>query len=231
MEVASPLTFDHTVAGTKRQFPCSPFDTTNRSPFAGMESPDEFVQQRSFKRRRFAVDESMEGDSENTVNQSPFLSHSANQKPFLSSSNGECRSHCRWFLNLFLVNFSFGVMSYRCRIHNWNRSSTTPSYEHEAQEFPLGSPARVRVKIVQQRRTCILVLDGCCGMRVFCSAVVFCRMKRIKSHTIAIFTVRSIVQEIQNRYFTEWFATCYQFTSSRNPWLEIGKTKSRIIHE
>jgi hypothetical protein len=118
MEVASPLTFDHTVAGTKRQFPCSPFDTTNRSQFAGIESSDEFVQQRSFKRRRFSVDESMEGDSENTVNQSPFLSHSAHQKPFLSASNGECRSHCRWFLNLFLVNFSFDVMSYRCRIHN-----------------------------------------------------------------------------------------------------------------
>jgi hypothetical protein len=104
MEVASPLTFDHTVAGAKRQFPCSPFDTTNRSPFGGMESSDEFVQQRSFKRRRFAVDESMEGDSENTVNQSPFQSNSAHQKPFLSSSNGECRSHRRWFLNLFLVN-------------------------------------------------------------------------------------------------------------------------------
>ena len=90
MEVASPLTFSHTSAGAKRQFPCSPgFDTTNRSPFsAGMDS-DEFVPQRSFKRRRFTVDESMEGDSENTINQSPFLSHTSHQKNFQTATNGE----------------------------------------------------------------------------------------------------------------------------------------------
>eukprot|EP00980_Cylindrotheca_fusiformis_P004702 scaffold993_cov110-Cylindrotheca_fusiformis.AAC.12 len=103
MEVASPLTFDHGVAGSKRQFPCSPFDKTNRSPFAGMDSTDEFVQQRCFKRRRFAVDESMEGDTENNINQSPFLSHSAHPKPILSSSNGESHPPLLLVQNLYSV--------------------------------------------------------------------------------------------------------------------------------
>ncbi|CAJ1954343.1 unnamed protein product [Cylindrotheca closterium] len=87
MEVASPLPFGHTAAGTKRQFPCTPvaFDTTNCSPFG--ESGDDFLHQRSFKRRRFAVDESMEGDTENSVNQTPFNNHQAFQKPFLSASS------------------------------------------------------------------------------------------------------------------------------------------------
>mmetsp|Transcript_23329 Transcript_23329/g.57409 ORF Transcript_23329/g.57409 Transcript_23329/m.57409 type:complete len:212 (+) Transcript_23329:232-867(+) len=95
MEVASPLSFGHTAAGTKRQFPCTPvtFDTTNRSPFA--ESADDFLHQRSFKRRRFAVDESMEGDTENAVNQSPFINHQAFQKPLLSSSSGQSLKRSR----------------------------------------------------------------------------------------------------------------------------------------
>jgi len=88
MEVASPLSFGHTPAGSKRQFPCTPvtFDTTNRSPFG--DSADDFLHQR-FKRRRFAVDESMDGDNENTVNQSPFINNQAFPKPFLSSSSGK----------------------------------------------------------------------------------------------------------------------------------------------
>ena len=107
MEVASPLTFSHTSAGAKRQFPCSPgFDTTNRSPFsAGMDS-DEFVPQRSFKRRRFTVDESMEGDTENSINQSPFLSHTSNQKNFHTATNGEFFPSSTTVFFFYLVRFS-----------------------------------------------------------------------------------------------------------------------------
>jgi hypothetical protein len=90
MEVASPITFGHATAGTKRHLPCtSAFDKQNRSPLAGMDSSDDYMQQRSFKRRRFAVDESMEGDSENSINHSSFLTHASHQKNFLPSSNGE----------------------------------------------------------------------------------------------------------------------------------------------
>jgi hypothetical protein len=88
MEVASPLTFGHGSAGTKRHFPGAPAfvaaDTTNRNPFAALpDSSDEFMSQRTFKRRRFHVpDESMEGDSENSQNHAllkvgipPFAQH------------------------------------------------------------------------------------------------------------------------------------------------------------
>jgi hypothetical protein len=93
MEVASPLTFGHSTAGAKRHLPCSPgfVDSTNRSPFAmSMEQSEEF-HQRSFKRRRFNMDESMEPDSENVVNQSICMSHATQQKSVFSPSNGEFR--------------------------------------------------------------------------------------------------------------------------------------------
>jgi hypothetical protein len=90
MEVASPLTFGHSTAGAKRHLPCSPgfVDSTNRSPFSMVEPAEEFVQ-RAFKRRRFTVDENMESETENTMNQSPFTSHSVQQKSLFSSSNGK----------------------------------------------------------------------------------------------------------------------------------------------
>mmetsp|Transcript_1321 Transcript_1321/g.3368 ORF Transcript_1321/g.3368 Transcript_1321/m.3368 type:complete len:225 (-) Transcript_1321:246-920(-) len=79
MEVASPppVPFGH--GSAKRNYPGSPgfVDSTNRNPFATIpgDSSDEYMQQRSFKRRRFpSTDELMGGDSENNQNHSflPF---------------------------------------------------------------------------------------------------------------------------------------------------------------
>lgn len=53
-----------------------------------MDAAEEYVQ-RSFKRRRFMADENMESESENTVNQSPFLSQSIQQKSLFPASNGK----------------------------------------------------------------------------------------------------------------------------------------------
>ena len=102
MEVASPLSFAH-AAGSKRLLPCSPppgiVDSTNCPAQDSMEE----YQQRSFKRRRFAVDESMGlSGNENTtiVNQSPFLSHNTLQHQRINfatsaSSNGKVSSCLR----------------------------------------------------------------------------------------------------------------------------------------
>mmetsp|Transcript_12014 Transcript_12014/g.24793 ORF Transcript_12014/g.24793 Transcript_12014/m.24793 type:complete len:222 (+) Transcript_12014:87-752(+) len=78
MEVVSPppLPFGHGKSRAKRHFPGSPgfVDSTNRNPFAMIpgDSSDEYMQQRSFKRRRFAAstDESMGTDTENNQNHS-----------------------------------------------------------------------------------------------------------------------------------------------------------------
>jgi hypothetical protein len=86
MEVASPLSFVPSNTGAKRQFPCTQSFVDARNPF---DSPDEFLQQRSFKRRRFAVDVSMDGDSENNVNVFTLPMHQAQQKGMFASDNGE----------------------------------------------------------------------------------------------------------------------------------------------
>ena len=118
MEVASPLPFSHNSAGNKRQFPCSPsFDTTNRSSFsAGMGATDEYGQQRS-KRRRTTFDESMEGDSENNINQSSFQSFATPQKSVLASTYGEFLpwSLTTYFFDLVLSSLR-SAMSEACRI-------------------------------------------------------------------------------------------------------------------
>jgi hypothetical protein len=97
MEVASPLQFVPNNTGTKRHLPCSPsFVDSNRGHFAMDSSSDEFVQHRSFKRRRFNMDVSMDGDSENSVNHASFpMHHTQQQKSPFASSNGEFR-HCRF---------------------------------------------------------------------------------------------------------------------------------------
>ena len=78
MEVASPLSFVPNSAGPKRHLPCSPsFVDTSLNPF---DSSDDFMQHRSFKRRRFNMDVSMEGDSENSVNHVSLPVHH-NQQP------------------------------------------------------------------------------------------------------------------------------------------------------
>jgi len=77
MEVASPppVPFGHGSSRAKRQFPGSPgfVDSKNRNPFAMIpgDSSDEYLQHRSFKRRRFtSSDESMACDTENNQNHS-----------------------------------------------------------------------------------------------------------------------------------------------------------------
>lgn len=72
MEVASPPPAPFG-SRAKRHYPGSPgfVDSTNRNPFATIpgDSSDEYMQQRSFKRRRFATpDESMGTDTENNQN-------------------------------------------------------------------------------------------------------------------------------------------------------------------
>lgn len=74
MEVASPPPLPFGSNRNKRQFPMSPgfVDSTNRSPFGMIpgDSSDEYMQQRSFKRRRFTcADEMMGEDTENNLNQ------------------------------------------------------------------------------------------------------------------------------------------------------------------
>ena len=84
MEVASPLTLGRTGGVPKRHFSM------------GMETTDDYMAQRSFKRRRFNMDVSMDGDSENKVNQSSFPSHSSvhqqQEKTFFSSPNGKLQN-------------------------------------------------------------------------------------------------------------------------------------------
>lgn len=74
MEVASPppVPFGHGSNRAKRHFSGSPgfVDSTNRNPFIA-DSSDEYMQHRSFKRRRFtSSDESMGADTENNQNHS-----------------------------------------------------------------------------------------------------------------------------------------------------------------
>lgn len=89
MEVASPLSFVPGSAGTKRQFPsCSPTFPDARNPFDS-STQDEFLQPRSFKRRRFNMDVSMDGDSENSVNHTSFPMHSTQQKSMFAADHGE----------------------------------------------------------------------------------------------------------------------------------------------
>jgi len=61
----------------------------------GLEAADEFNQHRSFKRRRFNMDVSMDGDSENSVNHVSFPMHHTQQphkSPFATSPHqGEFR--------------------------------------------------------------------------------------------------------------------------------------------
>lgn len=52
MEVASPLQFTPSQAGTKRAFPCSPGLVESTTAAVGMELTEDYAQQ-SFKRRRF----------------------------------------------------------------------------------------------------------------------------------------------------------------------------------
>mmetsp|Transcript_35310 Transcript_35310/g.70201 ORF Transcript_35310/g.70201 Transcript_35310/m.70201 type:complete len:216 (-) Transcript_35310:144-791(-) len=96
MEVASPLSFVPNSAGPKRHLPCSPsFVDTSLNPF---DSSDDYMQHRSFKRRRFNMDVSMEGDSENSVNHVSLpVHHNQQQKtvfgtPYVHSSFKRCRS-------------------------------------------------------------------------------------------------------------------------------------------
>ena len=72
MEVASPPPAPFG-SRAKRHYPGSPgfVDSTNRNPFATIpgDSSDEYMQQRSFKRRRFLTpDESMGTETENNQN-------------------------------------------------------------------------------------------------------------------------------------------------------------------
>jgi DNA repair exonuclease SbcCD ATPase subunit len=107
MEVASPppVPFGHGSNRAKRHFPGSPgfVDSTNRNPFAMMpgDSSDEYMQQRSFKRRRFtSPDELMGADTENNQNQS-FVQFQQQQPPMVAKGNsnflsahGKSVKHC-----------------------------------------------------------------------------------------------------------------------------------------
>lgn len=88
MEVASPPPAPFGTNRNKRHFPGSPgfVDSTNRNPFGMIpgDSSDEYMQQRSFKRRRFTcADETMGDGTENNQNQ-PFPQA---QQPFVSKGN------------------------------------------------------------------------------------------------------------------------------------------------
>jgi len=105
MEVASPppVPFGNRA---KRHYPGSPgfVDSTNRNPFASIpsDSSDEFMHQRSFKRRRFTTpDESMGADTENNQNHSfmqfqhqPSLVK-GNTNPFTTHGPGSSSKRCR----------------------------------------------------------------------------------------------------------------------------------------
>ncbi|VEU37984.1 unnamed protein product [Pseudo-nitzschia multistriata] len=102
MEVASPPPHPFGHGTNKRHFPGSPGfgDTTNRNPFAMIpgDSSDEYMQQRSFKRRRFTLtDETMGGDTENNQNNT-FVQ--CQQQPIVAkgnsiSSQGPYSKRCR----------------------------------------------------------------------------------------------------------------------------------------
>jgi hypothetical protein len=79
MEVASPLTFGHVSAGSKRRFTCSPIlDTPHGSVGLDAASTDDYAMDESsaygqnFKRRRFGSGESSEISQANTATFSAF---------------------------------------------------------------------------------------------------------------------------------------------------------------
>jgi hypothetical protein len=102
MEVVSPLPFGHSAAGNKRQFPGSPglVDSTNRSPFTMHMESDEYVNPRSFKRRRFTADDTMT-DSDSATVQASFPSSAMQQKNIFSGASGES------FSIVYLVSTAF----------------------------------------------------------------------------------------------------------------------------
>eukprot|EP00934_Nitzschia_sp_Nitz4_P005482 Nitzschia sp. Nitz4//scaffold232_size35869//21134//21924//NITZ4_007808-RA/size35869-processed-gene-0.61-mRNA-1//1//CDS//3329543333//5472//frame0 len=97
MEVATPLSFVNNGAGSKRSLAFSPgiMDSTNRSLF---DASDEYGQ-KTFKRRRFNADVSMDGESENTLNQAssfPMHSNHSAKNLFPSSPAGQSNfKRCR----------------------------------------------------------------------------------------------------------------------------------------
>jgi len=106
MEVVSPppVPFGHGTNRSKRHFPGSPgfVDSTNRNPFAMIpgDSSDDYMQQRSFKRRRFTLtDESMGADTENNQNHA-FVQFQ--QQPIVAKGNSNSLS-------------AYGPSSKRCR--------------------------------------------------------------------------------------------------------------------
>lgn len=116
MEVAGPLTFVSSAAGAKRGLSCSPgfVDSTNRSHFAiGLDPSDEYAQQK-LKRRRFNVDVSMDGESENSGHLPTFAMHNSHQPKnlFASSPDGEFHhGRCYFSTGLSLECHEINVVS------------------------------------------------------------------------------------------------------------------------
>lgn len=116
MEVASPLSFGQSRAGSKRHLPFSSTlvaDPSNLTHFGpSVEGTEEILGQR-MKRRRFNVDTTMDGDSENNVNYSISNWHQHGQQKELFPSS-------------FTPTFANGFASKRCRT-----DSTTPQEDNQ----------------------------------------------------------------------------------------------------
>jgi hypothetical protein len=110
MEVASPLPFGHSAAGNKRQFPGSTglVDSTNRSPFTMHVESDEYLNPRSFKRRRFTADDTMTDSDSATVHAS-FPPVAMQQKNSSYAANGES------IVIVSLVSTDFAEVVFVCR--------------------------------------------------------------------------------------------------------------------
>lgn len=99
MEVASPLRFTHGTAGAKRGL-CSTglIETSGYGSYHGaaMDLSDDSMQ-RSFKRRRFAADTTMEENLTDKATPFPAFKTSSfhHSKSILSSSNGQSAKRCR----------------------------------------------------------------------------------------------------------------------------------------
>lgn len=164
MEVASPppVPFGHGSNRAKRHFPGSPgfVDSTNRNPFAMMpgDSSDEYMQQRSFKRRRFtSPDELMGADTENNQNQS-FVQFQQQQPPMVAKGNSNflsahgpsskrCRTESEVTQQIDLQNEIESLKSEKAGVEN---SLTTLTTEHD--KVLTENKTLKRAVIIQQER-------------------------------------------------------------------------------
>lgn len=163
MEVASPPPAPFG-SRAKRHYPGSPgfVDSTNRNPFATIpgDSSDEYMQQRSFKRRRFLTpDESMGTDTENNQNHAfmqfqhqPSMAKGNNSSSFTTHghSNKRFRTENHQVAQQQQIDLQNEVNSLKSEKNGLESSLATLRTEHE--KVVNENKTLKRAVIIQQER-------------------------------------------------------------------------------